>query len=311
MFYYISVCGVSACTSPTHLCTLHHPFHLFHYYSENLSALHSLVHSWDFMTEKENNWLYITIISSCCDQLPFLPDTTCVCQRHRRETTVPRGRLCPPPQLAWTNPPGKSNTHRELTHTHTHTPAPPTRALQTWAIWCCLLTWSQRAICRVFQRETPVVSSRFMLPRNTTRFTRWFLQLACWWNKDSQLLFLWLIKQRKDVTTFTEHILFKILIIPSSPQALQTTKCIFKDEPKLCWKVLKLKCISGTKHVHDCSLPPAVRLWSPPLGAAGVQLMSLIRDRFMVVRQQRPSRPNINEVAETWLEPAVAIFSLI
>ena len=73
------------------------------------------------MTEKENNWLYITIISSCCDQLPFLPDTTCVCQRHRRETTVPRGRLCPPPQLAWTNPPGKSNTHRELTHTHTHT----------------------------------------------------------------------------------------------------------------------------------------------------------------------------------------------
>ena len=97
----------------------------------------------------------------------------------------------------------------------------------------------------------------------------------------------------------------------SSPQALQTTKCIFKDEPKLCWKVLKLKCISGTKHVHDCSLPPAVRLWSPPLGAAGVQLMSLIRDRFMVVRQQRPSRPNINEVAETWLEPAVAIFSLI
>ena len=121
MFYYISVGGVSACTSPTHLCTLHHPFHLFHYYSENLSALHSLVHSWDFMTEKENNWLYITIISSCCDQLPFLPDTTCVCQRHRRETTVPRGRLCPPPQLAWTNPPGKSNTHRELTHTHTHT----------------------------------------------------------------------------------------------------------------------------------------------------------------------------------------------
>lgn len=42
------------------------------------------------------------------------------------------------------------------------------------------LTWSQRAISRVFQRDTPVVSSRFMLPRNTTRFTRWFLQLACW-----------------------------------------------------------------------------------------------------------------------------------
>ena len=70
------------------------------------------------------------------------------------------------------------------THTHTHTPAPPTRALQKWAIWRCRLTWSQRAICRVFQRETPVVSSRFMLPRNTTRFTRWFLQLACWGNKD-------------------------------------------------------------------------------------------------------------------------------
>lgn len=39
-------------------------------------------------------------------------------------------------------------------------------------------TWSQRAICRVFQRDTPVVSSRFVLPRNTTRLTRWFLQLA-------------------------------------------------------------------------------------------------------------------------------------
>ena len=39
-------------------------------------------------------------------------------------------------------------------------------------------TWSQRAICRVFQRDTPVVSSRFVLPRKTTRLTRWFLQLA-------------------------------------------------------------------------------------------------------------------------------------
>ncbi|KAG7283789.1 hypothetical protein CRUP_034413 [Coryphaenoides rupestris] len=29
-----------------------------------------------------------------------------------------------------------------------------------------------RAICRVFQRDTPVVTSRFRLPRNTTRFTR-------------------------------------------------------------------------------------------------------------------------------------------
>lgn len=49
---------------------------------------------------------------------PCLPGTTCVCQHHKRETTVLRGRLCPPPQLAWTNPPGKSNTHRELiTHT--------------------------------------------------------------------------------------------------------------------------------------------------------------------------------------------------
>lgn len=39
-------------------------------------------------------------------------------------------------------------------------------------------TWSQRAICRVFQRDTPVVSSRFVLPRKTTLLTRWFLQLA-------------------------------------------------------------------------------------------------------------------------------------
>lgn len=39
-------------------------------------------------------------------------------------------------------------------------------------------TWSHRAICRVFQRDTPVVSSRFVLPRKTTRLTRWFLQLA-------------------------------------------------------------------------------------------------------------------------------------
>lgn len=44
--------------------------------------------------------------------------------------------------------------------------------------WGLALTWSHRAICRVFQRETPVVSSRFVLPRNTTRLTRWFLQLA-------------------------------------------------------------------------------------------------------------------------------------
>lgn len=39
-------------------------------------------------------------------------------------------------------------------------------------------TWSQRAICRVFQRDTPVVRSRLVLPRKTTRLTRWFLQLA-------------------------------------------------------------------------------------------------------------------------------------
>lgn len=105
-----------------------------------------------------------------------------MCLHHRRETTVLRGRLYPPPLLAWISLPGKSNTHRELiTHTHTHSGAraPSTLALQAQAIWRCRLTWSQRAICRVFQRETPVVSSRFMLPRNTTRFTRWFLQLAC------------------------------------------------------------------------------------------------------------------------------------
>lgn len=42
------------------------------------------------------------------------------------------------------------------------------------------LTWSQRAICLVFHLETPVVRSRFMLPRNTTRFTLWFLQFASW-----------------------------------------------------------------------------------------------------------------------------------
>lgn len=45
------------------------------------------------------------------------------------------------------------------------------------------LTWSQRAICLVFHLETPVVRSRFMLPRNTTRFTLWFLQFASWWGQ--------------------------------------------------------------------------------------------------------------------------------
>lgn len=32
----------------------------------------------------------------------------------------------------------------------------------------------------MFHLETPVVSSRFMFPRNTTRFTLWFLQFASW-----------------------------------------------------------------------------------------------------------------------------------
>lgn len=48
------------------------------------------------------------------------------------------------------------------------------------------LTWSQRAICRVFHLETPVVRSRFMFPRNTTRFTLWFLQLASWGDRASR-----------------------------------------------------------------------------------------------------------------------------
>lgn len=61
---------------------------------------------------------------------------------------------------------------------HTPTLGSHLRGTRRWR-----LTWSQRAISRVFQRETPVVSSRFMLPRNTTRFTRWFLQLACWWRQ--------------------------------------------------------------------------------------------------------------------------------
>lgn len=32
----------------------------------------------------------------------------------------------------------------------------------------------------MFHLETPVVRSRFMFPRKTTRFTLWFLQLASW-----------------------------------------------------------------------------------------------------------------------------------
>lgn len=67
-------------------------------------------------------------------------------------------------------------------HTHTHgNKHTSTLGSHLRGTWRSRLTWSQRAISRVFQRETPVVSSRFMLPRNTTRFTRWFLQLACWW----------------------------------------------------------------------------------------------------------------------------------
>lgn len=42
---------------------------------------------------------------------PFLPSTTCVCQRHRRETAALRGRLCPPPLSAQTSPPGKTHTY--------------------------------------------------------------------------------------------------------------------------------------------------------------------------------------------------------
>lgn len=112
---------------------------------------------------------------------PFLPSTTCVCQHHRRETAALRGRLCPPPLSAWTSPPGKTSTRA---HTHTHgNKHTSTLGSHLRGTWRSRLTWSQRAISRVFQRETPVVSSRFMLPRNTTRFTRWFLQLACWWRQ--------------------------------------------------------------------------------------------------------------------------------
>lgn len=35
----------------------------------------------------------------------------------------------------------------------------------------------------MFHLETPVVSSLFMFPRNTTRFTLWFLQFASWWGQ--------------------------------------------------------------------------------------------------------------------------------
>lgn len=35
----------------------------------------------------------------------------------------------------------------------------------------------------MFHLETPVVRSRFMFPRNTTRFTLWFLQFASWWGQ--------------------------------------------------------------------------------------------------------------------------------
>lgn len=56
----------------------------------------------------------------------------------------------------------------------------PLLALLLASLW---LTWSQRAICLVFHLETPVVRSRFMLPRNTTRFTLWFLQFASWWGQ--------------------------------------------------------------------------------------------------------------------------------
>lgn len=75
-----------------------------------------------YIWETSQSW---QIISTLCPSKgqgwPCLPDTTCVCPHHRRETTVLRGRLCPPQQLAWTNPPGKGNTYRELnTHTLLH-----------------------------------------------------------------------------------------------------------------------------------------------------------------------------------------------
>lgn len=68
-------------------------------------------------------------------------------------------------------PSGKQRS-REL---RSRLPAPPGHPAAS--LW---LTWSQRAICLVFHLETPVVRSRFMLPRNTTRFTLWFLQFASW-----------------------------------------------------------------------------------------------------------------------------------
>lgn len=55
--------------------------------------------------------------------------------------------------------------------------------------------------------------------------------------------------------------------------------------------------LSGSDHLH--------------LVQQGFKHTSLIRDHFMVVGQQRPSRPDVNEVGETWLEPAVAFFSFI
>lgn len=45
---------------------------------------------------------------------PCLPGIACVCQRHRKETTVLRGRLYPPPQWAWTSPPTGGAAHTEL-----------------------------------------------------------------------------------------------------------------------------------------------------------------------------------------------------
>lgn len=123
-------------------------------------------------------------------RLPFQPGRACGCQHRRRGTGGQKAHRFLPRSRAWTGPPAGRGPGSARIQAGGHlTSLIPARPLELQpfgvtpptpppaSLW---LTWSQRAICLVFHLETPVVRSRFMFPRKTTRFTLWFLQLASW-----------------------------------------------------------------------------------------------------------------------------------